>query len=118
VGERKLEFRHWVSATAIIEFNEIELRALDGLTGYSMDGFLKTFYKEMGEHYLKPHEAGLRSAFARIRSTVPEALEDIDEMRRLFRDKRQARAEGNGYGTIYKEHHKHVPTRKMVEGDL
>jgi hypothetical protein len=113
--DQQLIFRHRVSTTAVIEFDEEQLRALDGLTGYSMGGFLKAFYKEMGEHYLKPHEAGLRSAFKRIRETVPVALEHLDEMRNLLIARERARQDGKAYGAYTPPLR---PQRAIVEGDL
>ena len=41
--------------------NEDELKALDALAGYDVDQFIAAFYKVMGQSYLGPHEAGLRS---------------------------------------------------------
>jgi hypothetical protein len=63
---------------------ESEARALDGLTGYSIDEFLKFFYQNMGRHYLEPHEAGLRSLFKSVRSTIPGILERVDKAREVF----------------------------------
>jgi hypothetical protein len=51
-----------------------EARALDALTGYGTDAFLDAFYKSMGEAYLRPHEAGLRSLFAGLRRDLPPLL--------------------------------------------
>ncbi len=63
---------------------ESEARALDGLTSYSMDEFLKCFYQNMGRHYLEPHEAGLRSLFKSVRSIIPGLLERVDKARETF----------------------------------
>lgn len=73
-----------ISASLHIHLNEMELRALDGLAGYDVDAFLKVFYEKMGKHYLQPHEAGLRSLFARIRSFVPTYIRRIDVARKAF----------------------------------
>lgn len=61
--------------------NEQEARALDGLTGYNMDEFLKFFYEHMGSHYLKPHEEGLRTFFESIREIVRPELAKVDAVR-------------------------------------
>ncbi|QCG94287.1 hypothetical protein E6C67_08345 [Azospirillum sp. TSA2s] len=67
--------------------SEDEAAALDALAGYGTDAFLKVFYKEMGEAYLRPHEAGLRSLFASVRSHVPTVLERARTARKAFAGK-------------------------------
>lgn len=79
--------RHAVTVGATISLDESQLRALDALAGYGTDEFLKVFYKEMGESYLKPHEKGLRSLFATIRKDVPPALSDVDTARQVLADR-------------------------------
>lgn len=66
--------------------NESEARALDALAGYSDDAFIKVFYERLGEHYLKPHEKGLRSLFESIRASIPEYLKRTDQARKAFRE--------------------------------
>lgn len=75
-----------VEASATIRFTEIELRALDALCGYGIDPFLKVFYEKMGEGYMKPHEAGLRSIFAEIRRVVPKIIDRADMARKAFEE--------------------------------
>ena len=50
-----------VDAVVTVEMSLEELAALNALFGYGFDGFLQVFYREMGKHYLQPHEAGLKS---------------------------------------------------------
>lgn len=76
-----------VTAEAVMTLDHEELRALDALVGYGIDPFIKLFYKHMGEAYLKPHEAGLRSflktaahASAGVRA-VDAAQRELDEWR-------------------------------------
>ena len=68
-----------------IEFvvNESEARALDALVGYGDDAFLKHFY-QLGEHYMKPHEEGLRSFFKTIRKELAGPLSRLAAARRSF----------------------------------
>lgn len=68
----------------ILRLTEIEARALEGLTGYSMDDFIKVFYEKLGKHYLGPHEKGLRSLFKTIREEIPSHLSRFDEARKIF----------------------------------
>jgi hypothetical protein len=66
-----------VKIVATIELTEGDLRALEALAGYGDDAFLKAFYVKLGMHYMKPFERDLRGLFARIRSTVPKALQAV-----------------------------------------
>lgn len=75
-----------IEATATISFNEIELRALDAMTGYGIKSFLKVFYAELGEAYMQPHEAGLISLFETINPPVHRALSQVDTVRRILRE--------------------------------
>jgi len=74
-----------IEATATITFGESELRALDALTGYGIDQFLKVFYDKLGVTYMKPHEQGLRDLFATINPPVGEALNQVDKVRETLR---------------------------------
>ena len=86
-----------VTVEAVLTLNHDELGALDALVGYGVEPFLKLFYKHMGEAYLKPHEAGLRSFFnaaAHARQglrAVSEAQRDLDEYR-IEKGRRRAAA--------------------------
>lgn len=64
--------------------NESEMRALDALTGYDIEEFLKVFYEKMGQSYLKPHESGLRSLFKAVRTEIPPILERARKARAAF----------------------------------
>lgn len=86
-----------VTVEAIISLDQDELGALDALAGYGVDAFLTLFYKHMGEAYLKPHEAGLRSflqaashASQGVRA-AREAQRDLDEYR-IEKSRRKAQA--------------------------
>lgn len=73
-----------VEVSATIKFNEAELRALQALTEYGTETFLKVFYEKLGKAYLQPHEAGLRSLFDSIKSEVPRILKRSDSERIAF----------------------------------
>lgn len=96
-----------IDVAATITLNEDEICALDALAGYGVDEFLKAFYKVMGEAYLKPHEAGLRSflkAVSGCDGMVSAAKECREFMRLSEQDRRtgiwagekSARDRGNG----------------------
>jgi len=73
-----------VSVIATIEFSEGELRALDAMTGYGIEPFLKVFYEKLGKHYMQPYEKDLRTLFSRLDSTVPEALRRVKQARKIL----------------------------------
>lgn len=73
-----------VGMTLTFTIDEVEARALDGLTSYGPDRFLGVFYEHLGTHYLKPHEDGLRTLFAAIRREIPGYLKRMDEARAVF----------------------------------
>ncbi len=68
----------------VLELNEDEICALEALAGYGIDSFLKVFYAQMGQHYLRPHEAGLRSLFKVIQSDLPPILRRAKAARTAF----------------------------------
>jgi hypothetical protein len=78
VGEAKIE------VTATFTVSESELRALDALAGYGDDAFLKMFYKDLGENYMKPHEEGLRLFLKSIRGIAGGIIGRADGARRVF----------------------------------
>ncbi len=69
-----------------IELTESEMRALDGLFGYDVDGFLKVFYEKMGQAYLKPHEGGIRSLHCTVRAALAGPIATIDAARKAVRE--------------------------------
>ena len=73
-----------VNIKANISFAEADLKALDALVGYGIDPFLKVFYKELGEAYMKPYEANLRALFKTIEGNVPQALVKVDQVRKTL----------------------------------
>lgn len=56
------------------ELNYHEASALEALAGYGLQPFLKTFYTQMGESYLKPHEDGLKTLFEDTTKNLPKIL--------------------------------------------
>jgi hypothetical protein len=81
---RNIEVTTVVSVSATIEFSEGELRALDAMTYYGINPFLKVFYEKLGTAYMRPYDADLRALFKRIDSTVPEALKKVKAARKVI----------------------------------
>lgn len=75
-----------VSAKVVIELSEEEVRALDGIFGYNVEHFLKVFYERMGKSYVQPHEAGVRSLHATIRSILSGPISKIDTARKAIHE--------------------------------
>ena len=50
-----------------ITLNEQEVGALDALSGYGEDAFVKHFYDHLGESYMAEYEQGLRSFLRSVR---------------------------------------------------
>jgi len=68
---------------ATVTFDEVQLRALDGMLGYGKEAFLKCFYTQCGTYYLKPYEAGVDSLFDKLKQEVSDALHKIDKIKKI-----------------------------------
>lgn len=77
-----------VVGTVTFTVTEEEARALDALVGYGDDAFLRVFYEKLGQSYMRPHEAGLRSLFKRVRADMPFILDRFNAARTAFRSSR------------------------------
>lgn len=71
--------------TTTLELNEAEVRALDGIFGYNVDAFLRVFYERMGESYVRPYEAGVRSLHERLRGVLAGPIAEMDEVRKRLK---------------------------------
>lgn len=74
-----------VEVTTTFTVTESELRALDALAGYGDDAFIKMFYKDLGEHYMKPHEAGMRLFLKSVREMAGPIIGKADKARAAFK---------------------------------
>ena len=84
MANRKLTQAPRLELNVNIQLSAVEVRALEALAGYGADAFLRVFYKEMGQHYLKPHEAGLRSLFETIQAELPPIINRLDAAKQAF----------------------------------
>lgn len=73
--------------------DEDEIRALDALTGYSDDAFIKHFKEQLGTAYIQDHEAGLRKFFQTIRSIASSEISIIDRARHDLKEAKEKRKE-------------------------
>jgi len=76
----KLEFR----ATISLELSEVEAAALSEMTKYGIDAFLKGYRKQLGSHYISPHEGGLRMLFDTIDKSLPSELYKLEKYRKAM----------------------------------
>lgn len=66
--------------------SEEEARAFHAIVGYGPDQFVKWFYRNLGKHYLQPHEKAMRSLFDTVRNTLPMELHKIDKMKKFVQE--------------------------------
>ena len=64
--------------------SEAEARALDGLTGYGDDAFIKAFKEKLGAYYIENHEAALREFLKTTRQFCASYLASVDSARKCF----------------------------------
>lgn len=73
-----------IEARGTMTLTEAEMRALVAIACYGPDAFVRAFYSQLGEAYLKPNEGGLRSLFRSIDAQVPSLLRRVDKAREAF----------------------------------
>lgn len=69
-----------------LTISESEARALNALTVYGFDDFVRVFYEHLGKTYLEPHQAGLKLLFDTVRTELPKQLKRIDQTRITFNE--------------------------------
>lgn len=67
------------------EINYDEACALDALAGYGEDAFVKAFYENLGEAYMRSHEQGLREFLRTISSVVGPAMHKVTDARNALK---------------------------------
>ena len=80
----RLEAKTKLDLSVPFTVNESELRSLDALAGYGDDAFIQMFYKNLGEAYMKPYEAGMREFLKSIRNVASPILSQTDKARKAF----------------------------------
>lgn len=68
-----------------LELTEGEAMALDAICGYGPEKFLEWFKKNLGKHYIEPHEKHLKSLFLKARK-LEAAVEQFKEARKALRE--------------------------------
>ena len=73
-----------ITLEVVLVLSESEARALEAISGYSFESFLEFFYKNLGKHYLEPHEAGLRSLFQSAQRELRPIFDKKDRAHKAF----------------------------------
>lgn len=73
-----------VKLSVTLVLTEEEAIALNEMTKYGIDSFLKGYYNFLGRHYMQPHEEGMRSLFKTIDAELSPHLRRIADAREIF----------------------------------
>lgn len=84
MSEAKIKSMAKMSFNINLILSEEEAKALYQITAYSPDHFVKWFYKNLGKHYLQPHEDGLRSLFLTVQKELPQHIRHIDNSKKYW----------------------------------
>lgn len=119
----KLEARPRLNMEVRLILTLDEALALDGIAGYGDDAFIKTFKENLGTHYIRDHEKGLRSFLKTVRSElgfIRDFSSDIESICNgtkvaVYRDSSRAKEEVDEQAaeTIKESEPKHGLLRKM-----
>jgi len=69
-----------------LTLSEPEARALNELTKYGVDSFLRGFYGDASKSTIDSHKEGFTSLFNSIKSEIPKHLKRVDDTRKTFID--------------------------------
>lgn len=86
MAEVKILSKVEMNFEVLLKLSEDEARALDAIVGYGPDKFVEWFYKNLGKHYLKPHEQAMRSLFSTVRQELGFRFHDIDKIRKSIKE--------------------------------
>lgn len=75
-----------VKFSCVLHLGEDEIMALDGIFGYSVDAFLKEFYRVMGRAYVEPYEEGVRTLHESVRAQLGPIATEIKRARKVLAD--------------------------------
>lgn len=63
-----------------VELTLSEARALNEITSYNVNDFLKIFYQHVGKSYLHPHEAGVIQLFKTAKELLGSEINKADKI--------------------------------------
>jgi predicted RNA binding protein with dsRBD fold (UPF0201 family) len=73
-----------IEGKVFVELTEGEARVLEAIVGYGPSEFVNWFYKNLGTHYLKPHEKHTVSLFETLREGLSRELHKLDNARSVL----------------------------------
>ena len=79
-AKTNLEF----NASITLVLSEKEAAALNEMTKYGIDPFLKGYERCLGSHYIRPHKEGLRMLFETIDKSLPQELSKLDKYKKAI----------------------------------
>lgn len=68
-----------VEFTITLNLTPGEASALNAISVYGADAFLKVFYEKLGRAYVEPYEKDLRALLAKLRTTLPPELRSVNK---------------------------------------
>ncbi len=81
------KLNHRITTTATLVLDEVEIRALDAMTGYGHESFLRAFKEKLGQSYLHDHEQGIVRLFEAVDRVCRPAIAEVDKARKLLAEK-------------------------------
>lgn len=73
-----------IDAKIFLELTEGEAKALAAICGYGPKKFKEWFYRNLGRHYLRPHEQHIDSLFDKA-SKLDAAIDNLDKARQQLK---------------------------------
>lgn len=67
-----------------LELDEEEAKALEALTKYGTDEFIRFFYERLGRECLQKYEPGLRRLFSVAKQQLPPWFKKIEDFRKMI----------------------------------
>jgi hypothetical protein len=86
VAQAKVKTKLEFEAKITLELSETEAKALNEMTKYGIDPFIKGYKKFLGSYYIQPHEAGLKSLFETIDDHLPIELSKLEKYKKAICD--------------------------------
>jgi len=78
--------KHEINLKISFEIDEEEAQALNVLSQYGDEAFVKAFAEKLSPESMRLHNKGLRKFLKSCRETIPNILEKTEQARRTFRN--------------------------------
>ena len=77
--------RHSIHLKFSFEIDEEEAQALNAISQYGDDAFIKAFAEKLSPESMRLHQKGLRKFLKSCRESIPHVLEKTESARREFK---------------------------------